>query len=72
LISNLSDLNPNEMVEKYKALRNQNKELKQLLIEKENEINTIKKDNINLRSEVSEIMDPISGKTLLKQVNQLS
>ena len=63
-----SQYNIPEMVEKYKATKTQNKELKSMLIEKENEMNGIRRDNQKLREEIKSMLDPMGGKAVLREV----
>lgn len=65
---NSSNYNINEMIEKYKATKTQNKELKSMLIEKENEMNKVRKDNQKLRDEIKSMLDPMGGKAVLREV----
>ena len=46
----------------------QNRELKELVIIKENTINTLKMSNIKMEKELQNIMDPISKNSQLKAV----
>ena len=46
----------------------QNRELKELVILKENTINTLKMSNIKMEKELQNIMDPISKNSQLKAV----
>lgn len=55
-------------MEKAKALQLQNKELKSMLIEKENELNRVRKENQGLRDEIKTMLDPIGGGSLLREV----
>lgn len=47
----------------------QNRELKELVILKENTINTLKMSNIKMEKELQNIMDPISKNSQLKAVS---
>lgn len=64
-----SQVSVNEMIEKYKATKTQNKELKSMLIEKENEMNRVRKDNQKLRDEIKSMLDPMGGKAVLREVS---
>lgn len=68
-MSNITDLTTNDIVDKYKALKLQNKELKALLIEKDNKLNELKRDNITKNDEIQKMIDPIGGKSVLKSVS---
>ena len=66
--TNLNDLNLEDAIEKYKTIKAQNKQLKKLILGKQNKINTLKKQNLELKEEIGQIMDPIGGNSLLKEV----
>lgn len=68
-MSNVTDhLNSQDIVDKYKAMKIQNRELKALLIEKDNQLNEIKKENLNYKEDISKMLDPIGQKSVLKTV----
>jgi len=61
-------LSISSLPEKFTAIKIQNKELKQLLIAKENEINSLKGEAIHYKAEVERLINPLGGKSLLKDV----
>lgn len=47
----------------------QNRELKALLIEKDNQLNEIKRENMTKQEEIDKMLDPIGKQSVLKTVN---
>lgn len=43
-----------------------------MVVQKENEINRLMKENTNWKLEVEKMLDPSSGKSLLKEVSRYS
>ena len=56
-----------DVEERFDSLRSQNKELKQLMIKKENQINDLMKGNYQLERQLGNLLDPNSSTSLLKQ-----
>ena len=67
-ILEISNITKSDIEEKYKSLRIQNKELKEILLKKEAEINSLKKKKIKYNEDLKILNDPLSSKPLLKKM----
>lgn len=52
--------------EKYGSIKIQNKELKEIMLKKENEINNLKAQNAKLENDLNALLDPLSATSMLK------
>lgn len=68
-LSNKEQIEFGDHAERLAHLLSQNKELKELVIVKENQINHFKAQNNKLEKELQNIMDPLSKNSQLKTVD---
>lgn len=68
-VSNVTEMTSGDVLDKYKAMKVQNRELKALLIEKDNQLNELKRDNLSKQDEIDKMLDPIGKQSVLKTVN---